>query len=363
MERLDPFDVSVEGAIDYDKLIREFGTKPISTVKQVPDLREFRRGFVFSHRDFDKYLQRIKEKKKVSIVSGFNASGSLHLGHKLTFDVVLGLQKLYKIPVYVPLTDDESYVTGKVKDQAEGLKNAKLIASQVMAMGFDPKLTKIFVHQQYTKIYNLAVKLSKKCTLSEIRAIYGFNDSTNPGLFFYPLLQAADILLPQELEGNHMTLVPVAIDQDPHIRFTRDLAERIGFEKPATIHLRFLSGLKGGKMSKSREGSAIFLNEEPKKAAKFCMNALTGGRATAEEQRKLGADPEKSVVLEYLSAHFIEDDRELSKLTEDYRKGRILDGEMKKMLSERVESFLTDFQSKVSAEQTRIDQYLLKEPQ
>ena len=359
MERIDPFDVSAEGAIDYDKLIREFGTKPISTVKQLPDLKQFRRNFVFSHRDFDKYMQHIRDKTKVSIVSGFNASGSLHLGHKLTFDVVLGFQKLYKIPVYVPITDDESYVTAKVKDQKEGLDNAKLIASQVMAMGFDKKLTKIFIHQQYTKVYNLAIKLSKKCTLSEIKAIYGFNDSTNPGLLFYPILQAADILLPQELEGNHLTLVPVAIDQDPHIRLTRDLAERIGFEKPATIHLRFLSGLKGGKMSKSRPGSAISLDEKPATAAKYCTNALTGGRATAEEQRKLGADPSKSVVLEYLSAFFIEDDKELAKLTEDYKKGKILDGEMKKTLSTDVEKFLTDFQLKVSAEQKNVDKILM----
>ncbi len=361
MERLDPFDVTAEEAIDYDKLIREFGTKPISGVKQLPDLKQFKRGFVFSHRDFDKFLSDIHSKKKVSIVSGFNASGSLHLGHKLTFDVVLGLQKLYKIPVYVPLSDDESYVTGKVKDQTEGLKNAKLIASQVMAMGFDKKITKIYVHQQYTQIYNLAVKLSRRCTTNEIKAIYGFSDGTNPGLFFIPLLIAADILLPQELEGKHMTLVPIGIDQDPHIRFTRDLAERAGYEKPAAIHLRFLSGLKGGKMSKSKPGSAISLDENPKTAAKYCMSALTGGRATAEEQRKLGADPDRSVVLEYLSAHFIEDDKELAKLTEDYRKGKILDGEMKKTLSDSVDKFLTDFQSKVLKEQKTIDSYLMKE--
>jgi tryptophanyl-tRNA synthetase len=246
--------------------------------------------------------------------------------------------------------------------QEESLKNAKLISAQLLALGFDPKLTKILVHQQYTKIYNLAIKLAPRCTMSEIKAIYGFEMSKNPGQWFYPVIQAADILLPQELKGKHQVLVPIAIDQDPHLRLARDIADRAGYVKPATIHMRFLRGLKGGsKMSKSKPGSAIFLDEDPKKAAKLCMQALTGGQPTVEEQRKYGGDPDKSVVIEYLGAHFIDDDNEFNKLVEDYRAGKILDGETKQLLAKHVENFLIDFQPKVKKYLEKIDDYLMKD--
>jgi len=359
MPHVNPFD-PVDVELDYNKLVKEFGTQPISTVKELPDYRTFRRGLVFSHRDFDKFLAAVKVKKRTTILTGFNASGSIHLGHKLTFDTVIALQRIYGVDVLIPISDDESLVTGKVKTQEEGLKNARLIAAQMAALGFDMSKTRIFIHQLFPKIYNLAIKLSTRCTLSEIRAIYGFDMSKNPGLWFYPIIQAADILLPQELYGPHHTLVPIGIDQDPHVRFARDLADKVGFIKPAAIHIKYLHGLKGGKMSTSKPGSAILLNENPDVAAKLCMQALTGGQPTIEEQRKYGGDPEKSVVIEYLGAHFIDDDEEFEKLKRDYRAGKLLDGEIKKMLAENVISYLRDFQAKVAIAEKNIDQYFLK---
>ncbi|MFQ6020718.1 MAG: tryptophan--tRNA ligase [Candidatus Aenigmatarchaeota archaeon] len=355
MARLTPFEPG-EKEIDYEKLIKEFGTKPISGIKNLPDLKAFRKGIVFSHRDFDKYLDAIKKKKKVSILTGFNASGSIHLGHKRTFDVVIDLQKKYKIPVYIPISDDESYVFRKIKDQKEGLKNAKLIAKQMIALGFDRKITKIFIHQQYTKIYNLAIKLSRP-TLSEVKAIYGFNDSTNTGAMFYPIIQAADILLPQELLGKHHTVVPIGIDQDPHVRLSRDIAEKFGYIKPSTIHTKYLPGLRGGKMSVSIPGSTIFLNDNPEKAAKKIMNALTGGRETVEEQRKLGGRPDKCVVFDYHEMFLNE--KELEKIKKDCLAGKLMCGQCKKILAKNVKKYLKGFQARVK--KVKIEKYLIRD--
>lgn len=359
MPRLTPFDVGEE-KIDYDKLMREFGTQPISQVAKLPSAPAFKRGIVFSHRDFDKFLTAARTGKKVSILTGFNASGSIHLGHKQTFDTVIALQKELNVPVYIPITDDEAYVTGKIDSLEEGLKNARLIAAQMIALGFDMSKTRIFIHQLYPQIYNLGVKLSKKCTLSEIKAIYGFTDSTNAGLMFYPCMQAADIILPQDLLGKHIVLVPIGIDQDPHVRLARDLADRSGYVKPAAIHFKYFSGMSGGpKMSKSKPGSTIFLDEDPDKAAKYCMSAFTGGRATVEEQKRLGGEPDKCVVFEYLGAHFM-DDKELKELESKCRGGKIMCGECKKLLASRCKQFLIDFQAKVKKAEKEVDKYLLK---
>lgn len=361
-KRLTPFDAGEED-FDYDKLIVEFGVQPMTGLisKKLSDIRAFRLGYVFGHRDFDKFLAAHDAKKDVAILSGFNASGSLHLGHKLAFDCVIELQKKFKIPAYVPISDDESYVCGKVGDQKQGMKNARLIIAQLLALGFDPKLTKFFIHQDYTKIYNLAIKLSSKYTLSAIKAIYGFKDDTNPGLMFYPVIQAADILLPQEPEfgGKKFTVTPIGIDQDPHVRLARDIADKFGYFKPTTFHMKYLPGLRGGKMSKSRPGSALFLDEKPEVAAKYAMNTLTGGRATVEEQRKLGGEYDKCVVAMYLAAHF-ENDKEMADRKKKCLGGKLLCGECKNRLSCEIKKFLTEFQAKVAKAERTLDKNLLK---
>ncbi|MEM7820740.1 MAG: tryptophan--tRNA ligase [Candidatus Aenigmatarchaeota archaeon] len=362
-KRLTPFDADEDKEIDYGKLMKEFGTQPVPShiIKKLSDIRAFRHGYVFSHRDFDKFLAAYEAGKKVAIITGFNASGSIHLGHKLSFDCVIELQKKYRIPAYVPISDDESYVCEKVKDQAEGLKNARLIVAQLLALGFDPSLTKFFIHQQYTKIYNLAIKLSRRYTMSAIKAIYGFTDSTNPGLMFYPVIQAADILLPQEpeFEGRIFTVTPIGIDQDPHMRLARDIADKFGYIKPTTFHIKYLPGLRGGKMSKSRPGSALFLNEKPEVAAKYVMNTLTGGRNTIEEQRKLGGEYDNCIVAKYMAAHF-DDDKQMLDRKRKCLSGQLLCGECKNDLSCAIKKFLVEFQARVAKVEKRLDKNLIK---
>lgn len=352
MPEIDPFDSNI-GEIDYTKLIKQFGTQPIETIKNPPKIPNMK--YVFSHRDFDKF---IKSKKK-SILTGFNASGSIHLGHTLTFNLVIQLQKKYKIPVYIPISDDESYVFDKIDNQEKGLKNAKTIITQLLALGFDLKLTKFFIHQQYTKIYNLAIKLSKRYTLSAIKAIYGFDDSTNPGKMFYPVIQAADIIFPQELLGKHSTLVPIGIDQDPHVRLARDIASKFGYEKPAAIHVKYMHGLRGGKMSKSIPGSAIFLNEDPEKAAKLVMRTVTGGQVSIEEQRKKGGSPEKCIVFEYLQA-FFESDEQIKNRIKACKAGKNSCGDCKKLLAKNIKKYLENFQKKTKKFEKNLDKFLIK---
>ena len=101
------------------KLVEKFGADAMSKLKDLPDFYTFNRGLIYSHRDFDKFFAALKRGEKCAILSGFNASGTIHLGHKPVFDTNLFFQKKYGIPVFIPISDDESYVTGKVKSQKE----------------------------------------------------------------------------------------------------------------------------------------------------------------------------------------------------------------------------------------------------
>tara|TARA_Y100000310_G_scaffold92522_1_gene90154 strand:- start:151 stop:1212 length:1062 start_codon:yes stop_codon:yes gene_type:complete len=344
---------------DNQRIVDKFGAKKISSMKDLPDFYTFKKELIYSHRDFDKFYAALKKGEKCAIVSGLNASGTLHIGHKTVFDTNLFFQKKYGVPVYIPISDDESYVAGKVKNQEEALKNSMHIAKELLAYGFNPKKTFLIIDQIYTNIYNFAIKLSRRVTLSEIVASYGYKKEDNPGLYFYPAVQAAHVLLPQEIANCKHVLVPIGPDEDSHLRIARDIASRAGYNKPAVLHVTFLPGTDGEKMSKSRNNN-INLDDDVNVLKKKVNKALSGGKDTAEEQRRHGGDPEKDIACFYLDKFFL-DDKESKKLFDDYRNGKLLSGEVKKMFAEKLVSFVGDFQRKVKkVTNKKVEDCLLK---
>jgi tryptophanyl-tRNA synthetase len=332
--------------IDNERLVKNFGAKRVDGLSQGPEFYTFETGVMASHRDFDKFFSALKKGEKCAILSGVNASGTLHMGHKAVFDTNLFFQKKYGIPVYIPISDDESYVAGKVKDQKEALRNSMKLAKELLAYGFNPKKTYFIIDQIYTNIYNLAIKLSRKVNLSEIKATYGYKNEDNIGLHFYPAVQSAHILFPQESRGIKNVLVPIGPDEDAHIRISRDIASRFGYRKPAILHSLFLPGIDGGKMSASKPNSAIFLSDSEKEIRKKIGKAFSGGQKTVELHRKKGGNPEVDVSFLYLKYLFL-NSKESLRLGEKYRKGEILSGEMKKMFADKVVEFVKGFQSRL----------------
>ena len=344
---------------DNEKLIKEFGASPIHKLKDVPDFYTFKKGLICSHRGFDKFFKALKKGEKCAIVSGFNASGTIHLGHKPVFDTNLHFQKRYGMPVFIPISDDESYVAGKVKTQEEALENSRKLAKELLAYGFDPKKTFFIIDQVYTNIYNLAIKISRRINLSEIKATYGYKNEENIGLHFYPAVQSAHILFPQEKFGIKNVLVIIGPDEDTHIRICRDAAYRLGYEKPAILHTTFLPGIDGTKMSKSKD-NALFLKDDKNTIIKKINKAFSGGQKTIEEHRKKGGNPETDIACIYLSNFFL-DENKGKKLFEDYKKGKLLSGEVKKMLSDKLIKFISDFQSRLKIiKESEVEKAILK---
>ena len=340
-------------------LTKEFGAKLLSELKKKPDFYTFNKGIIYSHRDFDKFFMSLEKGEKCAIVSGLNASGTLHLGHKPVFDTNLFFQRKYNLPIFIPISDDESYVAGKVDTQEKALENSKKLAKEIIAYGFDPKRTYFIIDQIYTNIYNLAIKLSRKVTLSEIKATYGYTMDNNPGLFFYPTVQSAHILFPNEFMNIKNILVPIGPDEDSHIRICRDIASRAGYIKPSIVHVKFFPGLDGEKMSKSRD-NAIFFSDDEKTIRKKVNKAYSGGAKTMEEHRKVGGKPEEDVSIFYLKNLFLED-KESNKIIEKYRKGELLSGEVKKILADEIIKFLEEFQKRLkNVEMKQLDNSILK---
>ncbi len=99
----------------------------------------------------------------------------------------------------------------------------------LVALGFDPDKGHIYFQSGDKRLRDLAFELGKVVNFSELSAIYGFSGDVNISHMISVLVQNADILQPQLLEygGPKPVVIPVGIDQDPHIRLTRDIASRM----------------------------------------------------------------------------------------------------------------------------------------
>jgi tryptophanyl-tRNA synthetase len=322
-------------------------------------------GITFAHRDLESVVQSMAGEGPWAVISGLNPSGPLHFGHKQIFEEVLWMQK-QGAEVFIPITNDESYVVGKVKSLSESRKIAydKVIPS-IIAMGFSPEKTHIFVDSDYPDLYNLAIDISKHLTLNKIYKVFGFGENKedeNPGTIFYRGgIQLAQILLPQyeEFGGKRPSVVPVGIDQYPYILLARDAALKKGFTPPAATFVRFEEGLDGkGKMSASRPGSAIFLTDNLEDAKRKIKSAYTGGSPSAAFQREHGGVPEICPIYQLRAYHFPNNDG----LKEQCATGKILCGECKKQATDEVSVYLAEHQAKLPVAKSKIDKFLLKKP-
>ncbi|HUV34309.1 MAG TPA: tryptophan--tRNA ligase [Candidatus Desulfaltia sp.] len=363
-----PWEVS--GDIDYGKLIEQFGVQPMTTdlaervAKHAGGMHlQLRRGVYISHRDLDWWLGEYEKGNRVGLYTGRGPSGHVHLGHLLPWFFCKYLQDAFGADLYFQMTDDEKFLHREDLTLEEAIRLTYDNALDVIACGLDPEKTHIISDADHIgHIYKLGLKVAKRITFSTVKAVFGFNNSDNIGVIWHPALQAMVSFLQSDREGENIPcLIPAAIDQDPYWRMTRDIAEKMGYYKPAQIHAKFLPGLaEGGKMSASQPETAIFTTDPPKVAAKKVMSAFTGGRDTVEEQRRLGGRPEKCNVYAYYYFLFEDDDEKLVDREMRCKNGAILCGECKKQLADRVKNFLTDFQAKREKAKDVLEDFLLK---
>jgi tryptophanyl-tRNA synthetase len=366
--KVTPWEVS--GDVDYDRLIVQFGVQHMT--RELEELiaeqagfmhMQLRRGVYISHRDLDWWIKEHEKGKKVGLYTGRGPSGSVHLGHLLPWFFCKYLQDAYDADLYFQMTDDEKFLFNDNLELEETIAFTYDNALDVIACGLDPKKTKIFSDTDHIgHLYKISLKVAKRVTYSTAKAVFGFQDSDNIGMIWYPAMQAMTCFLQSELEGiNIPCLIPAAIDQDPYWRMTRDIAEKLGYFKPAQIHAKFLPGLsKGGKMSASQPDTAIFTKDHPKKAAKKIMNAFTGGRETVEKQREKGGQPEICNVYAYYYFLFEDDDQALNERERACKLGELLCGQCKKELAERVKVFLVNFQERREKAKDVLDDFLFK---
>jgi len=278
------------------------------------------------------------------------------MGHLIPFMFTKYLQEVFNVPLVIQLTDDEKFFF-KDKSLSEYHKLAFENAKDIIAVGFDITKTFIFTDLDYIQyLYPNVCKIQKAVTANQIHGIFGFGLEAHCGKFSYPAIQAAPSFSNcfPHIFGTKIDvpcLIPCAIDQDPYFRMTRDVAPRLKYLKPALIHSKFFPALQGSstKMSSSDQNSAIFLTDTPKQIeTKIKKFAFSGGQETVEEHRAKGGNPDIDVPYQYLT-YFLDDDQELKRIYEEYKSGRMLTGEIKKILINVIKPIVARHQKSRSA--------------
>lgn len=399
--------------IETNKLFSEFGIEPVEPlldkIKNPPAF--LRRNIVIGQRDYGRVVDAMVKKEKFFVMTGFMPSGHPHLGHLMVMKEVAWHVQQGGLG-YVAIADREAHAVRDIsweKCREYGKEYLKCL----YALGFEGRT---YYQSENNDLKDLAFESATRINFSDLQAIYGFSQETALAKAMSVAMQVADILYPQTDDEPAPTVVPVGLDQDPHIRLTRDVSYKLrmflveerseggrqyisirsknapaaamedlasefpgakvyeghidisganpdeveetvrmverrnggyGFISPSATYHTFLQGLQGGKMSSSVPESLFGFYEDEKSVKKKIMGALTGGRMTLEEQKKLGGEPEKCSIYLLNRFHMIEDDRELDEMCRACKAGELMCGTCKKETFERVKEFLGDFREKM----------------
>jgi tryptophanyl-tRNA synthetase len=263
--------------------------------------------------------------------------------------------------ITIAAADIEAYNTREMSLE----ESKKMVVEQYLknyaALGIDLKNVDFYFQSRAGNNHLARSKMfGRYLTQNEVEATYG---NADPGKISSALTQYADILRPQFKEngGPKPTVVPVGVDQDPHVRLTREVARKYrdqDFIKPASTYNKFMRGLQGGKMSSSDPKSYIALTESLEDAKKKIDQAKTGGQDSLEEHRKKGADVDEDMVFELLAFHLVKDDGELERIRKEYASGEMLSGEMKQIAKKKIEEFLVEHQKKRDEAEKEVEQHI-----
>jgi tryptophanyl-tRNA synthetase len=270
------------------------------------------------------------------VLSGIQPSGALHIGNY--FGAIrqfvqfqdAGDECFYFLANYHALTS--------LRDKAELERLTRHLTAGYLALGVDPARSVFFLQSDVPQTTELCWFLNTVCPVSLMAKAHSYKDkiaqglAPNMGLFDYPVLQAADIVV---YDAN---VVPVGQDQKQHIEMTRDLAVKFNHafgrdvlvapEPKIVGAVAVVPGLDGRKMSKSYNNT-IEIFQTPAQTKKTCAKIVTD--STPMEEPK---DPETCNVFALLK--LLAEPAELAEIAERYRAGGYGYGQAKGRLAELV---------------------------
>jgi len=285
---------------------------------------------------------------KKRILTGDRPTGKLHLGHYVgSLANRVRLQDEYEC--FFIIADLHTLTTRPEKEHIDALReNVHAVVLDYLACGIDPVKSVIYLQSAVPAVYEMNLffemlvtlpRLQRVPSIKEMAKAANLNDETLPfGLLGYPVLQAADILMPRA------HLVPVGKDNEAHVEITREIARRFNYLYGEVLpvpdvmigEVPSLVGTDGqAKMSKSL-GNAIYLSDDAATVHKKVFGMYTDpNRVSSDVPGKVEGNP----VFIYHDV-FNPNKAEVEDLKARYREGKVGDVEVKEKLAAALNAFL-----------------------
>jgi tryptophanyl-tRNA synthetase len=280
------------------------------------------------------------------ILTGDRPTGPSHLGHYVgTLKNRVMLQEEYEC--FFIIADLHTLTTRPDKDSILEIEaNVRELLLDYLAIGINPEESVIFLQSAVHETYELNLILEMLVSVPRLERLPSLKDMARAahldslpfGLLGYPVLQAADILLPRA------NLVPVGKDNEAHVEVTREIARRFNylygevFPIPDVLigEVPTLVGIDGQSKMSSSLGNAILLSDDADTVTEKVMSMYTDpNRVRADIPGRVEGNP----VFVFHDA-FNPDKAEVADLKDRYRKGRVGDVEVKKKLIRALNAFL-----------------------
>lgn len=307
--------------------------------------------------DKDHSEELLMEKKR--ILTGDRPTGRLHLGHYVgSLKNRIRLQKEYEC--FFIIADLHTLTTRPEKEAVDSItENVREMVLDYLSCGIDPSISVIYLQSAVHEVYEMNLFFEMMVTVPRLQRIPSLKEMAQTahlnempfGLLGYPVLQAADILMPKA------HLVPVGKDNEAHVEITREIARRFNylygevFPIPDVMvgDVPTLVGIDGNtKMSKSLN-NAILLSDDAKTVDKKVKSMYTDPKRVRAD---IPGTVEGNPVFIYHDI-FNTDKEEVEALKERYRKGTVGDVEVKEKLSRALNDFLTPIREKRQEYQER----------
>lgn len=308
-------------------------------------------------------------KMKQRILTGDRPTGQLHLGHYVgSLENRIALQDQYEC--YFIVADLHTLTTKPEKESVlEVGDHIQQLLMDYFAVGIDPEKSTVFLQSAVPETFELNLYFEMLVTVSRLERIPSLKEMAQAanlermpfGLLGYPVLQAADILLPRA------HLVPVGKDNEAHIEVTREIARRFNnlygevFPIPEALigDVPTLVGTDGqAKMSKSI-GNAIFLADDADTVREKVRSMYTDPKRVRAD---IPGEVEGNPVFIYHDA-FNPDREEVDDLKDRYRQGQVGDVEVKTKLAKAINDFLDPIRerrAKYEANPALVEEHLIE---
>jgi tryptophanyl-tRNA synthetase len=281
--------------------------------------------------------------KKI-LLSGVKPTGRPHIGNYFgAMKQFADLQDEYEARVFI--ADYHAITT--VQNAGELSRNTLDVALDYLAIGIDPEKTLLFKQSDIPEVCELGWIFNCITTMPYLMRAHAYKDAEaknkeiNVGLFDYPILMAADILI------QDADVVPVGQDQKQHVEYARDTAEKFNriFGETFTLpnarildHVKIIPGTDGQKMSKSY-GNTISLFAEDDEIKKAVMGMPTNSQGVDEPK-----NPEQDNIFA-LHRHFA-DKQEIAEIEKRYRAGGLGYKDSKEILIANIVKFISPLREK-----------------